>query len=88
MTEWIITGILIPVFFGLWSMFKSYNDSNREKEERLDDLETRVTILESKVDNIEHDVTEIKELREDIRKIQQDIVKVITLLDERTKRGL
>lgn len=87
MTEWIITGILIPVFFGLWSMFKAYNESNREKEERLDDLESRVTILESKVDYIEHDLEEIKELREDIRKIQQDIVKVLTLLDERTKKG-
>jgi len=88
MTEWLISGILVPVFFGVWAMFKSYNDSNREKEERLDDLETRVTLLESKVNNIELDITEIKELREDIRQIQQDIVKVITLLDERTKRGL
>ncbi|MBN6033088.1 hypothetical protein [Pantoea ananatis] len=87
MTEWIITGILIPVIFGLWSMYQSYMASNKEKEERLDDLESRVTILESKVDYIEHDLEEIKELRVDIRKIQQDIVKVLTLLDERTKKG-
>ncbi|MDQ0629393.1 chaperonin cofactor prefoldin [Pantoea agglomerans] len=84
MTEWIITGILIPVFFGVWAMFKAYNDSNKEKEERLDDLETRVTKLESKVHYIETDITEIKELRDDIRKIQQDLVKVLTLLNERT----
>ncbi|WNK56713.1 hypothetical protein RM151_11455 [Pantoea agglomerans] len=87
MAEWIITGILIPVIFGVWQIVKSYYDGNKEKEERLDDLETRVTVLESKVDNIQGDIEEIKELRKDIRKIQQDIVKVLTLLDERTKRG-
>lgn len=85
--EWILTGLIIPVIIGVWQMISKHMDNKKEQEERLDDLLTRVTIVESKISNIEEDITEIKELRDEIKGIRIDISKIITMLDERTKKG-
>lgn len=85
--EWIITGLLIPVILGVWQMVTKYLDNKKEHEKRLDDLNTRVTVAEGKIDNLEVDITEIKEIREEIKNIRIDISKLITLIEERTKKG-
>jgi len=85
--EWIITGLLVPVIFGVWQITTKHLDNKKEQEKRLDDLNNRVTIAESKINSLEVDITEIKEIKEEINLIRLDIMKLVTLMEERTKRG-
>jgi len=85
--DWIIGGLIVPLLAGVWAMFHKYVETKRDQEERLDDLTTRVTIAEGKLNNLEVDITEIKDLRNEIKLIRMDITKLITLIEERTKKG-
>jgi len=85
--EWILTGLVIPIIFGVYNIVRDYIKDRQDKTQKISDIETRLVIVEQKVTTIEDDITEIKELREEIKKIQIDLSKILTLLDERTNKG-
>lgn len=85
--EWIFGGVLVPVIFGLWGIYRDRKKDSNETETRFSTIESRVAILETQQVQMQKELTEIQKLSEKIEKIQTDLVRVITLLEERTNKG-
>lgn len=85
--EWLLGSVLIPIVIWLWAVYRDRLADNKDNEERFGELETRISVAETKLETLERDVTEIKKMSDKIEQIQMDLIKVLTLLEERTKKG-
>lgn len=85
--EWLLGSVLIPIVIWLWTVYRDRLADNKVNEERFGELETRISVAETKLETLERDVTEIKKMSDKIEQIQMDLIKVLTLLEERTKKG-
>lgn len=81
----IIGSVLLPIIFALYQVHVSSRKNTVKVEGRFSTIESSVLLIEQKIVVLERDVSEIQKLNEKIEKIQSDLVRVITLLEERTK---